>query len=287
VTELVGLVRAGHVAGTLSLFGSFAFLALILPAEARALLRLKAWILVSLAVALGFGALWLLVVAAEISGAPGFGAAPTVLAHTEFGRSLLARGVLLVVAAAAVLADPRRWLAATGAGLAGLAVVLQAGAAHAAALPLGEGLLARFVQIVHLLAAGLWLGGLVPLLAALHLAAPVPALAARRFSRLGTLAVAVLALSAVGNAAIWVGSLAALVGTTYGRWVLVKLALFAAMLLLAALNRWRLTPALAGAAPEAARRQLQRSVVLEAAIGVAIIAAAGILASTAPPAHHP
>ena len=286
MTELVGLVRAGHVAGTLSLFGSFAFLALILPAEAHGALRLRFWLLLSLAFALGCGALWLFVVAAEISGTAGLGAVPIVLAHTEFGRLLLCRGVLLVVAVAIVLATSRRWLTAMGAVLAALAVVLQAGAAHAAALPLAEGWLPRLAETFHLLAAGLWLGGLVPLLAALGLSAPIPVLAAQRFSRLGTLAVAVLALSALGNAAIWVGSPAALVGTNYGRWVLVKIALFAAMLLLAALNRWRLTPELAGAAPEAARQRLRRSVILEAALGLAIVAAAGVLASTAPPTHH-
>lgn len=287
MTELVGLVRAGHVAGTLSLLGSFAFLALILPPEARPALRLRGWLIASLAAALGFGALWGLVVAAEITGDSGLGAAaaalPAVLLHTEFGRSALFRGGLLLAAVAASLAGARASFALAGTGL---ALVLLAGAGHAAALPLSEGLLPRIVMALHLLAAGLWLGGLIPLFLALGLPAPVPEDAARRFSRLGAAAVATLVLTALGNAVLWVGSPAALVGTAYGRWILVKLALFAVMLVLAALNRWRFTPALGAAAPEEARRLLRRSIAAETVLGLAIVAAAGILASTAPPMHH-
>jgi putative copper resistance protein D len=286
--ELMGLLRGGHVAGTLSLFGSLGFLALIVPPGARAALRLRGWLVASLAAALGFGSLWLLAVVAEVAGDAGPGAAwaalPAVLTRTEFGRNSLFRAVLLLATGAIVLIGPRFRFAPAAACVAGLAVVLLAGVGHAAALPPAEALLPSLVETLHLLAAGLWLGGLVPLLLALRL--PASEVVVRRFSRLGAAAVALLALTAVGNAVLWVGSLSALIDSAYGRWVLAKLALFVAMLALAAVNRWRLTPALAGHAPEAARRRLRRSIAAEAMLGLAIVAAAGMLASTAPPTHH-
>jgi putative copper export protein len=48
----------------------------------------------------------------------------------------------------------------------------------------------------------------------------------------------------------------------YGLLLLAKLSLFVLLMGLAALNRWRFTPALE-AAPQSARRALQRSIVAE------------------------
>jgi len=68
--------------------------------------------------------------------------------------------------------------------------------------------------------------------------------------------------------------LRALTVTEYGRLLMLKMALFAAMLLIAGVNRFWLTPRLAlksGIEPRALRR-LARNSVIEIALGLAIFA---------------
>jgi putative copper resistance protein D len=88
--------------------------------------------------------------------------------------------------------------------------------------------------------------------------------------------VAALVLSGAINYIFIIGpTLSGLIGNLYGRLLLVKLGLFASMLLLAAANRFRLAPAL-----EKARRDedtagavsaLKRSLCLEAALVISIL----------------
>jgi copper resistance protein D len=83
-----------------------------------------------------------------------------------------------------------------------------------------------------------------------------------------------------------VGSVPALVGTPYGRVLLVKLALFAGMLALAAVNRLKLTPLLlalpAGSDPV---RRLYRSAMLETSLALLLLFAVGSLVHMTPGAH--
>jgi len=168
---------------------------------------------------------------------------------------------------------------------------------HGAALRSGAGL-GIVIDWLHVLGAATWVGGLatlallVPLLArasdsndpsngSSHGPAPdwplLPRVVAR-FSRLALAALVVLALSGTVQAALEVGSWAALVGTTYGQLVLLKIALLLAMLALAALNTWR------GRAHQAAGtgRGLLRGARAELVVGVAVLAVAAILTGTPP-----
>jgi putative copper export protein/mono/diheme cytochrome c family protein len=178
--------------------------------------------------------------------------------------------------------------------LAGAALALLAAAGHAAAVEPGTAL-AIAVDVVHLLGAGLWAGALPAL--ALLLAAtskeagadarPYAVLATRRFSRAALLVVLVLALSGAAMTLSQVGSIPALVGTQYGRLLLLKLALVVLIIVLAALNR-RLVPALSGEAMAVGRpamRLLQRFVAIEAALALAVIVVVALLGLT-PPARH-
>ncbi len=107
---------------------------------------------------------------------------------------------------------------------------------------------------VHLLAAGVWLGGLLPLgmvvvsSRAKQLSNDDAVLVLSRFSGMAYLAVAALVAFGLLNGWFLVGSLSALIGTTYGELLLLKLGLFGLMLCLAASNRFWLVPALAKAA---------------------------------------
>ncbi len=108
--------------------------------------------------------------------------------------------------------------------------------------------------------------------------------AADRFSIMGIASVAILSASGVVNACILVGSFSALVGTDYGRLLLLKLVLFAVMLALAAANRLRLTPRLA-LPGSGALRQLTRNSGIEFVLGLAVLAIVAMLGTMHPATH--
>ena len=149
-------------------------------------------------------------------------------------------------------------------------------------------------QMVHLLAAGLWLGGLVPLAwllgrarfpsgtAWISLARDV----VPRFSQMGYAAVAFLAATGALNTLLLVGSTHALVGTPYGRLLGLKILLFLAMVTVALFNRFRLLPRLRREAQaSAAAAALACSVLFEQGLGFAILAVVSVLGMW-PPAIH-
>jgi copper transport protein len=114
-------------------------------------------------------------------------------------------------------------------------------------------------QWLHMLAAAVWVGGLVWLLFGLRdLRGPERASAVRRFSQLALASVALLAVTGVLRAVPEVGSFGALVSTAFGVTLLVKTGLFAVLMALAWRNRYRLVPrivrsasAASGAPPQA------------------------------------
>jgi copper transport protein len=137
------------------------------------------------------------------------------------------------------------------------------------------------LDALHLLAAGAWIGGIaaiaaaaLPSLTPLHgdLRGPGAVLLPRLFSPLALSGASVLLLSGAYEAYLRLGTFAALVQSSYGRTLLIKVALVAVTALLGALN-WR---RLAKRASDAAGvRVLQRSVRLE------LLAAAFVLLVTA------
>ena len=149
-------------------------------------------------------------------------------------------------------------------------------------------------DFLHLIAAGLWLGGLIPLallLAYLHRfreEASVAAAyhAARRFSNLGIVAVGTLLISGTINAWFLIGGMQALIGTSYGRLLILKITLFAAMVCLAGINRQYLLPQLFGdietSSGSRTVRWLVRSTLVEIAFGTGVILIVGMLGIMAP-----
>ncbi|MET9410159.1 copper resistance protein CopC [Streptomyces sp. NPDC002935] len=120
------------------------------------------------------------------------------------------------------------------------------------------------VDVLHLLAVAVWLGGLSTLLVALFRApveAPIEAAAVRRFSRLAFGGVLVLVATGIYQSWRQVGSWSALTDTTYGQLLLVKVGLVALLVGIAWISR-RWTAQLAQEpAPEAVAAALveQRS----------------------------
>lgn len=213
-----------------------------------------------------------------------------VLAETPPGEAALWRaGSLVLLALLALLsgAEKAAWRAAA-ALLSGIALATLAWNGHGAATEGPWGNLHLGADIVHLLAAGLWLGALAVLLAGLvRWRDPALAhLALARFANLGTLLVAAIVASGMVNAWFLVGpdGVGALSTSLYGRLLLAKLALFVLMLALAARNRFRLTPALAAAScdPWDSLRALRRSIGLETAAATAIVALVALLGMLEP-----
>lgn len=177
--------------------------------------------------------------AADLAEAPGWSLGAMLAApvyQMAVARTLVALGALAVTwwvgrAPASVL----RWaaLGGTGLGLAGTAAALS----HASARLDGTlGLWA--IDTLHQAAAGVWLGGVFHVLI---LVVRGPASAGeigwlRGFSRVALGAVTVLALTGMSMAVIYVQSLGAAVGTSYGAMMLTKIAMFAALLVLGGLN---------------------------------------------------
>ena len=214
-----------------------------------------------------------------------FHALTVVASRTQFGRWLVVGGILLLLA----LPFLRRW----GPGnviavvLAAAALAVQPMLGHAGALGGGVGTTLILSEILHLLAAGAWLGGLLPLFIAIgtlpHIAA---AQACRDFTPVGLAAVLLLAGTAVVQVTEFMGGLPGLFGTGYGHVALIKLGLFVVLLGLAALNRLALTDRLAGSASDTARRHMRGSVALEMVLGLLVVITAGFLASHAPGTHE-
>jgi putative copper resistance protein D len=219
-----------------------------------------------------------------------------VLTGSGFGRSIVARaaaGFAALVVLLRMRPGRRVWTLTAALGGVGLAALAWDG--HGAADPGLAGALHAAADVIHLLAVGVWLGALLCL--SLRLSARAPsdeALSALHralggFSGVGSAAVAAILASGLVNVWFLVGPhhLAGLVTTAWGWLLLAKLALFGAMLGLAARNRWRLTPRLEASLagdPRAALVALRRSVGLETALGLGVLALVSVLGVLAPPA---
>ncbi|GLV83407.1 transport integral membrane protein [Streptomyces lavendulae subsp. lavendulae] len=93
------------------------------------------------------------------------------------------------------------------------------------------------VDILHLLAVAAWLGGLVALLVALHKVPDIEREAVQRFSKVAFISVLVLAVTGVYQSWRQLGSWSALTGTSYGRLLIIKVALVAVLVAIAYLSR--------------------------------------------------
>ena len=294
--------RFAHYFAVLALFGASLFpiyaYASHLDEESQRLLGWLRPVLAgasALAVASGLG--WFAFTAASMSGALAGAVDPQVLAAviqgTDFGPLWLARLALgAVLFALALRGAPRGRPVWAAPALSALLLASLAGTGHART---GEGWTGSahiLADAVHLIAAGVWLGGLWPLSVALawaHRGETRRSLAAgellTRFSGVGYIAVAALVGSGLVNSWFLVGDLDRLVTTTYGRLLLVKVALFLAMAGLAAANRFWITPPLrrpGEAATDLWLRRIRRHLVAEQSLGLLVLGVVSILGTLQP-----
>jgi putative copper resistance protein D len=151
-------------------------------------------------------------------------------------------------------------------------------------------------DIVHLLAAGSWLGALsalsVMMLSAARRPEPAVVSALHRglegFFAFGIASVTALLVTGFMNGWFLIGpaGVSKMLASAYGSLLCLKLLVFLAMLGLAALNRFKLAPALARALPEPPDRilrALRLSIAVETAGGGAILALVAALGVLPPP----
>ena len=163
---------------------------------------------------------------------------------------------------------------------------------HAAAVK-EDMFLAVSADAIHIIATALWAGGLPVLLWTLWrgtksfgLPLSWAAQAVACFSRLALFSVAVLVLTGFYQSWIHVQSWSALFGSSYGKVLLVKLALFVSMAALGALNFFSTKPALVNAAVDAPiRNTALRRIGAEGVIGLMIFSLTGLLTVLPPGAH--
>jgi putative copper resistance protein D len=308
--DLLGLVvRWIHLACSVLLVGGCGMLLIAGPTDRLTALRwqarvgaaCRAFVVAAILSGLGVLAHQTAVLEGRPAAAMEWRSLARVLLETQSGTVWLVRHGLLVVLAAflAMRGDLSRrvdWRAARWQALllSAAALAIIAGAGHAAAVE-PSAASAITADVAHLLAAGIWAGGLLHLAGLLHAASgaagadarPYAVVAARRFSAIALALVVAVVLSGAASTLIEVGTVAGLIGTRHGRLLIAKLVLVAVMLLLAARNR-RVVPALSGDAATVglpAMRRLRASVVGEAIVALAVLAIVAAMTAT-PPGRH-
>jgi copper transport protein len=166
---------------------------------------------------------------------------------------------------------------------AGAGMLVHALAGHAAG-PSSLRLLNLLAQWTHLLAVGVWIGGLAWLLAGLWTRGA--GFSTRdivvRFSRLAGISLAVVVLTGVARTVDELGGWGRLADSGFGRALDLKLILFAGLVALGALNRYRIVPLFRAGSRRRAAARLRRSVGAELGLAAAVLAAAALLSQLAP-----
>jgi putative copper resistance protein D len=286
------------------LFGLSAFSLYGLKAGERTdAITLRPWLVGSGLLGLLLSAIALALLAAAMAGAPPWPidreAIGMLLTGSATGAAWETRMVALVVASIiALIAAGRAAPLGTVALAAGIALATLAWTGHGAMDENATGWVHLVADILHLLAAGAWVGALLGLtllvarapsrVDATHLRLSHRAL--HGFGMVGTIVVGTIVVTGLVNGWLLVGAgnLLNLPSTRYGQLLLAKLALFGVMLGLASLNRFRLTPAfersIAAADYRAALGTLRRSLAVEAACAITILALVAWLGTLEPPA---
>jgi copper transport protein len=199
---------------------------------------------------------------------------------TSIGHAFVLRAVPLGVALIGVIFVRRPSLRTPGFSLvlvgAAAAILAHVAEGHAATGSWRVGKI--LLQWAHVVAGGVWIGGLATVLAGMGpLTAEARHRAARRFSALALWAIVILAGAGVWRAFNEIGSWHQLFSTSYGQVVIAKAAILLVLIGLGAMNRYRNVPR-SGNEPKGLRRTGAGELVL----ATAVLVLTGILSSVAP-----
>ena len=278
--------RFVHFLAAMLAFGSSGYLRFYAPPELRQALSPKVRRLAVAASLIAFatGVLWLALEAASMADDPGAAVDPqaigAVLADTAFGQAWILHLALVAAFAAAALLAPRdAWT--TIAGLSGLALASLALVGHAAMQTGAEGVAHHASHALHLLAAGAWIGGLIPFVMCLDAYADdvrrrEAVAAMMRFSFWGHFIVATVVATGIVNIALTSGRAPLPPNTPYRALLAIKIVLVAGMIGLALANRYVLAPRLRRSAHALAG--LRAISFVNVALGTVVVALVSVFA---------
>jgi copper resistance protein D len=299
-------LRLMQYAGAMVLMGSSLFFIYALPSMGPGSAAEAPWarrLLASGGALLALATLlWIAAQAGVLAGSMAEGLKPealsAVMTSMDLGKAGILRAGVATLATILVMSlKPTRtsWIIAAALGTVAAATFAWMG--HGAATEGPGGVIHLVSDILHSWAGAVWIGALVAFALILRTRSSTPAgvvalhRALHGFSGIGTLLVAVLLATGLANSWFLVGvdRIDGLWTTPYGRLLSLKLLLFVAMLGLAAANRFRLTPALALALDEPSRQgaalaDLRRSIALETAAALGVVALVAWFGTLAPPA---
>ncbi|MDE0877210.1 MAG: copper homeostasis membrane protein CopD [Sphingomonas bacterium] len=287
-----------------ALFGLSAFSLYGLRGRERGdALALRPWLVASAVLGLLFSVAWIVLMASSMAGMPAWpidrAAVGALLTGSAIGAAWKLRIVVLALAMLAALFAAGRgiWLSAV-ALCAVVALATLAWTGHGAMDEAAMGWVHLIADILHLIASGAWVGALLGLILlvtrpaarvdAAHLGLTHRAL--HGFGMVGTVVVGTIVVTGLVNGwmLVGIGNIVTLPTTLYGQLLIAKLALFFAMLGLASLNRFRLSPAfersIAADDHGAALGALRASIGIETACVVVVLGLVAWLGTLAPPA---
>ena len=282
----LALCRFAHFLAAMLAFGMSAYLWAYAPKRLRLALSpaVRRIALIASVVALITAVAWLALESASMADDWSAAIDPdqigAVLTDTAFGHAWATHLVLAAALVAVVAFSPRdRWAATSLVSAALLASLGLVG--HAAMQTGAEGALHRANHAVHLMAAGAWIGGLVPFAMCLRAYErddlrkdAVRAMAG--FSFWGQLIVAAIVLTGVVNIALTSHRPPLPPTTPYRALLVAKLVIVAIMILLALFNRFVLAPQLKTSAY--ALTALRATSAAEVALGCLVIALVSVFA---------
>jgi copper resistance protein D len=282
---LLAICRFTHFMATMLVFGASAYLLLCASGELRRSLApsVRRVVTTASAIALVTAILWLQLEAASMaddwSAATDPPAVAAVATDTAFGAAWIGRLVLAAMLVVAAFWRRGNW--ATIGVLSGLLLASLALVGHAAMQTGAVGVLHRLNHAVHLLAAGAWLGGLIPFVMCLSECCD-PKLqrdavnAMMRFSYFARFVVAAIVATGIVNIALTSGRAPVPPSTPYGALLVWKIAVVGVMISLAAFNRYWLTPRLGRSTH--ALGALRLTSVTEIVLGALVVALVSLFA---------
>ena len=274
VTSMIGwLARVATFAGAIVCIGSLLFTALTSSRDTR--LATMSWWAAGVAQLGAFGVLWTR--AAQVSGKSLPGAFAVLGQLVETNRSGLldaVRVALVLVALVATMSASHRVRLLGVAPMAGALVTFSLSGHAWTASP------AAFtvaVDVLHLLAVSIWVGGLAALAVVIRRVEDRDRIV-RRFSTIATVGLVTAVVTGLVSTLVHVDAWSSLWSTSYGRLVSVKVIIVGAMALLGAMHRRIIV------------RQVERigqwfaSISLEALLGLAVVGVTAGLVFTIPAA---
>jgi copper transport protein len=207
-----------------------------------------------------------------VAGAPLLAARASLA--TRFGVVMAA--ATAVAAAGALIATFARGSARTRGTVIAALLLLVAPSLSGHALDASRSPLELPVDVLHVAASSVWLGGLLALVLQLRAGTPGESVL-RAFSSLAVGAVALLAATGLLRAFSELTSFDQAWGTGYGRVLLIKTLLFGLLLVLGWINRYRIIPAATRSIP-----RLRRNMLVELALFAGLVTAVAFLTEARP-----